>query len=84
MTLFFGCRTHDDILFEEELKEYYKNGTLSSLRMAFSRENPKEYVTDFMDLQMIQDHLTLDGVIYVCGSSNMGKDVTNKIEDMYK
>ena len=33
---------------------------------------------------MIQDHLTLDGVIYVCGSSNMGKDVTNKIEDMYK
>lgn len=50
MTLFFGCRTHDDILFEEELKEYYKNGTLNSLKMAFSRENPKEYVTDFMDL----------------------------------
>lgn len=37
MTLYFGCRTTDEYLFEDELKEYLDSGTLSELHTALSR-----------------------------------------------
>ncbi|CAD8153824.1 unnamed protein product [Paramecium pentaurelia] len=84
MDLLFGCRTEDEYFFEEELKNYEKNGTLSNLKVAFSRKEVKQYVTDIMDLNQIHSHLTMEGLIYICGSSQMGRDITNKIQDMYK
>ncbi|CAD8149685.1 unnamed protein product [Paramecium octaurelia] len=84
MELLFGCRTEDEYFFEEELKNYEKNGTLSNLKVAFSRKEVKQYVTDIMDLNQIHSHLTMEGMIYICGSSQMGRDITNRIQDMYK
>ncbi|CAD8174164.1 unnamed protein product [Paramecium pentaurelia] len=84
MELLFGCRTEDEYFFEEELKHYEKNGALSNLKVAFSRKTIKQYVTDIMDLNQIHSHLSMEGIIYICGSSQMGRDITNKIQDMYK
>merc|ERR1719461_741810 len=35
--LFFGCRTPDDFLYEEELRAFETDGPLSKLHVAFSR-----------------------------------------------
>ena len=37
MTFYFGCRTKDEYLFEDEFKEYLENGTLSELHVALSQ-----------------------------------------------
>ncbi|CAD8173014.1 unnamed protein product [Paramecium octaurelia] len=84
MELLFGCRTEDEYFFEEELKHYEKNCTLSNLKVAFSRKAVKQCVTDIMDLHQIHSHLQMEGIIYICGSAQMGRDITNKIQDMFK
>lgn len=47
--LFFGCRGHEDFIYEEELKTHEKEGILTSLQVAFSRLGPnKVYVQHLM------------------------------------
>ena len=44
--LFFGCRNRNhDYLYQEELEEYERNGVLSGLYVAFSREQVDYHVT---------------------------------------
>ncbi|XP_075219929.1 cytochrome P450 reductase isoform X1 [Lycorma delicatula] len=78
--LYFGCRRKDeDYLYQDELAEYVKNGTLK-LYVAFSREKAeKEYVTHLLTMNgselwnVIGDN---NGHLYVCGDAkNMAKDV---------
>jgi sulfite reductase alpha subunit-like flavoprotein len=52
--LFFGCRSRSqDWLYRAEMEEYLKNGALTELHTAFSRENPakKVYVQDRIEEQ---------------------------------
>ena len=38
-TLYFGCKNRDvDYLYRNEIEEYHENNTVSSLHLAFSRE----------------------------------------------
>jgi NADPH-ferrihemoprotein reductase len=80
--LYFGCRSRDiDYLYKDELLAAENDGSLSSLQLAFSREqSEKVYVQDVMKrpenasslCQMILD----DGAyVFVCGATGMGQSV---------
>jgi NADPH-ferrihemoprotein reductase len=44
MLLFFGCRKKaEDYLYEEELENYLKEGTLAALHVAFSRDQVRKF-----------------------------------------
>ncbi|KAL4177058.1 hypothetical protein KRP22_001994 [Phytophthora ramorum] len=79
--LFFGCRRkNEDWLFEEQMREYATNGTLSQLFTAFSRDqDEKHYVQhDLRDnAKLVCDLLQgSDGYVFVCGDGMaMAKDV---------
>ncbi|XP_043545917.1 methionine synthase reductase isoform X2 [Chiloscyllium plagiosum] len=76
--LFYGCRHHDrDYLFRNELKGFQDNGTLTQLKVCFSRDLPKDttagnpkYVQHLLHLfaedvtKMLLDE---KGYFYVCG-----------------
>ncbi|RXM98602.1 Methionine synthase reductase [Acipenser ruthenus] len=92
--LFFGCRHKDkDFLFRDELRHFLENGTLTHLKVCFSRDSlgsteeakPK-YVQD--NLRLCAQDLTRillkeNGCIYVCGDAkNMAKDVNEALIDI--
>ncbi|XP_046741099.1 NADPH--cytochrome P450 reductase isoform X1 [Diprion similis] len=80
--LYFGCRRRDeDYLYQEELDEYVKSGTLK-LHAAFSREQAqKEYVTHLLERNKEELWNVIgenNGHIYICGDArNMARDVHN-------
>ncbi|KAI3355212.1 hypothetical protein L3Q82_018075 [Scortum barcoo] len=97
--LFFGCRHRDrDYLFREELKSFVSSGTLSHLKVCFSRDDQEEdaaasaarprYVQHNLLLngQLIMDILfKQNGYLYVCGDAkNMAKDVNDTLMEMIK
>lgn len=69
--LYYGCRKKtEDFLYEEELEEYEKNGTLTKLNVAFSRDQAEKiYVTHLLkrDSNLIWNIIKENGHIYVCG-----------------
>ncbi|XP_062899929.1 methionine synthase reductase isoform X1 [Mobula hypostoma] len=88
--LFYGCRHCDrDYLFRKELQDFLSNGTLTQLKVCFSRE-----VTDGKPkyVQHLLQHLAHDvakvllnerGYMYVCGDGkNMAKDVTTALTEI--
>ncbi len=84
--LFFGCRKkQEDYLYQEELEEYEKNGTLSKLFLAFSRDQAeKVYVTHLLrqNTELIWKLIEKGGHVYVCGDARtMAKDVHKILEE---
>lgn len=83
--LYFGCRQeHEDFLYQEDLKAFEAAGTLSKLRVAFSRaQSSKVYVQDLLkqDAQHVFELLQHPAVhVYVCGDgASMAKDVQNTL-----
>ncbi|XP_044148638.1 methionine synthase reductase isoform X1 [Bufo gargarizans] len=91
--LFYGCRSHDkDYLFRDELRSFVENGTLTHLKVCFSRE--ASCATDYMP-KYVQEYLQIfsqdivqiltkeNGCFYVCGDAkNMAKDVNNSLADI--
>ena len=69
--LYFGCRHRDgDYIYEEELTDYEQTGVLTTLRVAFSRDQPeKVYVQHKLkeDAQRVWSCLEQQGYFYVCG-----------------
>lgn len=78
--LFFGCRRqNEDFIYQDELLKYVSDGVLTRLIVAFSRQTEKKvYVQNKLEEEktnlanLIVDH---KAVIYVCGGTQMGKDV---------
>ena len=69
--LFFGCRHEtEDFIYEEELKDFHKEGVLSELSLAFSRDQPqKVYVQNKLKElgNAVWELLESQGYFYVCG-----------------
>ncbi|XP_031568729.1 NADPH--cytochrome P450 reductase-like [Actinia tenebrosa] len=85
--LYFGCRKKsEDYIYEDELSEYVKDGTITQLHVAFSREQEnKVYVQNKMKdtKESIWKILDNGGHIYVCGDArNMARDVHSVIVEI--
>jgi NADPH-ferrihemoprotein reductase len=82
--LYFGCKNRvDDFIYSDELNQYEKDGILTEMYLAFSREqDEKVYVQNLLQKnskktwELINDE---DAYVYVCGGVKMGQDVTETI-----
>jgi len=88
--LFFGCRRADhDWLFQEEMEQLKKEGIITDLYTAFSRQKPKTYVQDIMvhdevcRASLVDLLLKNNAAVYICGDGNqMAKDVQNALAEV--
>ncbi|XP_009637048.1 methionine synthase reductase [Egretta garzetta] len=84
--LFFGCRHQDrDYLFKDELRCFLENGTLTHLKVCFSRDSstaevaPPKYVQDVIRLYAMKE----TGYFYVCGDKkHMADGVSDAVVDI--
>ncbi|MXQ82680.1 hypothetical protein E5288_WYG009672 [Bos mutus] len=86
--LYYGCRRSDeDYLYREELAGFHKDGALTQLNVAFSREQPQKVYVQHL-LKKDKEHLWKlihegGAHIYVCGDArNMARDVQNTFYDI--
>lgn len=98
--LFFGCRHRErDYLFREELEGFVSSGTLSHLKVCFSRDHreDEDTTTSAACPRYVQHNLLLNsqhvtdillrqnGCLYVCGDAkNMAKDVNETLMEIIK
>ncbi|XP_010006622.1 PREDICTED: methionine synthase reductase [Chaetura pelagica] len=91
--LFFGCRHQDrDYLFKDELKCFLENGTLTHLKVCFSRDSstaevgPPKYVQDVLRLypkEVTRVLLEERGYFYVCGDKkHMADGISEAVVDI--
>ncbi|XP_010170006.2 methionine synthase reductase [Antrostomus carolinensis] len=91
--LFFGCRHQDrDYLFKDELRCFLENGTLTHLKVCFSRDAstaevaPPKYVQDVIRLyakEVTRVLLKEKGYFYVCGDKkHMADSVSDAVVDI--
>ncbi|KAG8442634.1 hypothetical protein GDO86_011426 [Hymenochirus boettgeri] len=92
--LFFGCRSYEkDYLFREELRCFIESGSLTCLKVCFSRDPPHnaeelspKYVHDYLRLcsrDVARILIKENGNIFVCGDAkNMAKDVNDALTDI--
>jgi NADPH-ferrihemoprotein reductase len=80
--LFFGCKNRDvDYIYRTELESYQKEGVLTKLHTAFSRDGPKKvYVQNLMTddataKELVDLLIHQNAYVYVCGATVMGSDV---------
>ena len=86
--LYFGCRRADeDYLYKEELDSYLAAGTLSSLRVAFSRAQASKVSKVYVQHRVREDGAKLWGMlqrqghVYICGGTSMGRDVVRALQE---
>lgn len=87
MWLFFGeQRRVSDYLYEQQFAQMQRDGVLTKLHTAFSRDTAKKiYVQDRMqeNARDLYDWLERGAYFYVCGdASRMAKDVENALLDV--
>lgn len=81
--LYCGFRDHSSyILYEGLLEDCKAKGKIQTIQLALSREGNKQYVYDLVNRDGIWLAQLLDrgGVIMICGSLTMQKDVMNALE----
>uniref|UniRef100_A0A670JWP1 NADPH--cytochrome P450 reductase n=1 Tax=Podarcis muralis TaxID=64176 RepID=A0A670JWP1_PODMU len=81
--LYYGCRhENEDYLYKEELAKLLKEGALTQLNVAFSRDQPQKIYVQHLLKKNKENVWKLihegNGHIYVCGDArNMARDVQN-------
>jgi len=90
MWLFYGCRHQSkDYILGDELEQFHKDGVLSELRPAFSRDQKEKiYVQNRMSevsAQMYTDLIQKEGYFYLCGQAGaLERDVEAAIRKAVK
>ncbi|MBN3271198.1 NCPR reductase, partial [Polyodon spathula] len=81
--LYYGCRhRNEDFLYQEELEQFEKDGVLTQLSVAFSRDQAEKVYVQHL-LKKNKENLwklihTDNAHIYICGDArNMARDVQN-------
>eukprot|EP01070_Trichotokara_eunicae_P009176 Trichotokara_eunicae@DN6003_c0_g1_i5.p1 len=74
VTVYFGCRyAKKDYLYGDELQAYEKEGVITDLKVAFSRDQKEKfYVQHHIDRDQALAYkrlVTEDGYFYLCGSA---------------
>ena len=71
-------------MYEKQLEESRLAGKLQNIQVAFSREGTKQYVCDLIsnDGQWLAGVLIRGGVLMICGSLAMQKDVMDLLENI--
>lgn len=87
--LFFGCRTKTMDLYREEKQQALKEGVLSKVFLALSREKdiPKMYVQELAEKEGLEIHdllINRGAHFYVCGDCKMAEDVHQKLKGIIK
>jgi sulfite reductase alpha subunit-like flavoprotein len=72
--LFFGCRSEQDFLYQQQLQSWQASGILTDLQVAFSRQSgqDKMYVQQLIAASAQQLWALLQGqcaYVYVCGDA---------------
>jgi sulfite reductase (NADPH) flavoprotein alpha-component len=84
--LFYGDQHFtSDFLYQTELQQWLENGVLTSLDVAFSRDQPEKiYVQDKIKARAVEFFQWLEkgASLYVCGSKKMSEDVEKTILDL--
>ena len=88
--LYFGCKNREkDFLYRDELEAFQASGVLTTLHLAFSRENPKKkvYVQHLMkeraNAAALWDLVNNRGAyMFICGGTGMGTDVQAALADV--
>ena len=85
--LYFGCKTpHQDYLYEEELRDFEKEGTLNTLRVAFSRKTEKKVYVQHLLADDADETWELvekeKASVFVCGGTKMGSDVSETLRSI--
>lgn len=89
VTLFYGCRHEDkDYAFKEELKELHRQGVVTTLSPAFSRDQAEKiYIQQRIreDAEVVYKNLVEDnGFFYICGQAGHAvSDIENAIKDAF-
>jgi NADPH-ferrihemoprotein reductase len=79
--LYFGCKNRgNDFIYSDELNQYEKDGILSTMHLAFSREqSEKVYVQHLLERNAKETWNLINNegaYVYVCGGVKMGHDVS--------
>ena len=79
--LYFGCKNKDlDFIYSDELNKYEKEGVLTDMHLAFSREQKEKVYVQHLLAKNSSDTWKLieeeGAYIYVCGGVKMGQDVS--------
>lgn len=81
--LFFGCRSSEDFLYQDELGELQRSNQKMEVVTAFSRaQGRKVYVQDRVeerDEEVVRLLLEQNAYFYICGSAAMARDVTTRL-----
>ncbi|KAL3128635.1 NADPH-cytochrome p450 reductase [Cryptosporidium hominis] len=79
--LFYGCRTENEIIYKDELKDFKRIGALTEVFFALSKTQ-KKYVKDIIPFYK---HIILkvvdqnDSIIYICGKKEFVSGIKNEV-----
>mmetsp|Transcript_8255 Transcript_8255/g.10621 ORF Transcript_8255/g.10621 Transcript_8255/m.10621 type:complete len:695 (-) Transcript_8255:76-2160(-) len=85
--VYFGCKNHwlDDI-YAKELEEFRKDGIISHLYVAYSREHVEKVYVQYLLAKNAEDTFDIiskDAHIYISGGMKMGDDVLHALTAIF-